>query len=241
MLPNLIIAGTQESGTTWLHHTLKMSAHFQPPDNKELDFFLGRDCAERLDAYSAHFEANAEARYTYESSPNYYRPVIESEDVPSRIASVLGEPEIIVLFRDPVERYESAFIHHMHAGRFPYSETIDQVEDAHRMLQLGEYARITERWLERFPNIHFHLYDDLQDKPALIDAVMNELGVENDIPVDELEFEVNSAAMKQSGRKWEAMPALSESARSRLIEHYAPEVERLQALIGRDLSHWLAH
>lgn len=238
-LPNLIIAGQQKSGTTWLHHTLKKSSHFQEPDKKELDFFNQRDFAGRLDEYAAHFPEEATETYLYESSPNYFQPPDEGRNVAANIAHTLESPEIIVLFRNPVDRYQSAYVHHMGAGRFPYAEQIDDLSDKYLMLTRGKYAMLLESWLEQLPKTRMYLYDDLRDKPALIERVMRDLRVENDIPDDQLEFSVNTASAKQRKNNWPVAPTLSDDARSRLMDIYAPEVERLQAMIGRDLSHWL--
>lgn len=238
-LPNLIIAGAQKSGTTWLHHTLKKSAHFQQPDVKELDFFNQRDFADHMDEYAAHFPPGAAETYLYESSPNYFKPARGGMNISANIARTLATPETIVLLRDPIERYLSAYVHNMAAGRAPYAEIVDAVTDDFKMLTRGEYARTLDDWLEHLPDTRLYLYDDLADKPALVARVMNDLRVENDLPDDDLEFDVNTATQKQNKNGWKAKPRLSADARARLTDFYAADVDRLQSMIGRDLSHWL--
>lgn len=238
-VPNLIIAGAQKAGTTWLHHTLKKSAHFQESDVKELDFFNQGDFVDRLEEYAAHFPEDSDARYIYESSPNYFRPATAGMNVSANIARTLEAPEVIVLFRDPVDRYLSAYVHHMGAGRFAYAEEIDDVTDDYMMLTRGEYARALDDWLEHLPDTRVYLYDDLADKPALVTRVTNDLRVENDVPTGELEFDVNTAAQKKNKNGWDKTPRLSADARARLADFYAADVDRLQSVIGRDLSHWL--
>ncbi|WP_197517457.1 sulfotransferase domain-containing protein [Microbacterium karelineae] len=239
-LPNLIIAGAQKAGTTWLHHVLKTSAHLQNPDTKELNFFYREDFADCLDEYAAHFPQESDAAYFYESSPNYLQPVTTERDVPGNIARTLDAPAVILLFRDPIDRYESCYIHHIAAGRIPYEPEITELSDDYLLTTRGRYATLLEQWLEQLPQTRSHLYDDLDDKPALVHRVMGELGLDNDIEEAALEIQVNTAGQKLKQNNWPEMPRLASGLRERLRDIYAPEVERLQRMIGRDLSHWLA-
>lgn len=238
-LPNLIIAGAQKAGTTWLHHALKGSAQLQRPDKKELNFFYKPDFENRLDEYAAHFPQDSDAEYFYESSPNYLQPVTPDRDVPGNIARTLATPAVILLFRDPVDRYESCYIHHIAAGRRPFVAEIDELTDDFLMTTRGRYATLLEQWLEKLPQTRLHLYDDLSDKRALIGTVMRDLGLDDDIDDASLEIAVNTAGQKLKRNGWPEMPRLTGELRARLEDLYAPEVERLQGMIGRDLSHWL--
>nr|WP_268866049.1 sulfotransferase domain-containing protein [Microbacterium sp. ZXX196] len=238
-MPNLIIGGAQKAGTTWLHHALKASAQLQKSDTKELNYFNRPGHAERLEEYAARFPQDSDAAYFYESSPNYLRPPSPESNVARNIATTLDRPAVLLLFRDPVDRYESAYVHHIAAGRREYTAEIDVVDTEFYMVDFGRYGTLLEAWQEWLPQTRTYLYDDLQDKPALIRRVMNDIGLDNDIDPEGLEFQVNAASVKQKRNGWPAVPRLTPAVRAQLSELYAPEVEKLQAILGRDLSHWL--
>ncbi len=237
-LPNLLIAGCQKSGTTWLHHTLKKSPQFYGSKPKELNFFNRSSCKKRIAEYAGHFPETNGVRYYYESTPHYYRLPEGGVDIACNIHEVLGKPELIVLFRNPVDRYESAYRHHMIAGRIPWTPEITDITNDFKMLELGMYASITEHWLSIFSVAHFHLYDELADKRSLCQHIFKQLGVDYDLSDDSLEFVVNESETKASRLGWDELPRLSRDARDKLIDHYAAEIERLGRILKRDLSKW---
>ncbi len=243
-LPNLIIAGSQKCGTTWLHQSLSKSSAIFGSTPKELGYFNRPDHSspEALAAYVAHFPETAGAKYYMESTPHYFRTPKRRVDIASNISAMLENPRIIVIFRDPVDRYASAFIHHIMRGRFEYSPTITEVSDAHGMLTLGRYASNLRHWLPYFPDIKVLFHDDLLSDPAaLIADVMAFLGLENDIDDEALMFRTNDKSVKvrRKGLNWEAMPELSPDAAAQLRDFYRSDILDLQSLTGRDLSHWL--
>lgn len=115
----------QKSGTTWLHACLRKSAHIFGPTPKELNFFNRPSLESRLKAYANCFPKKPGATYYMESTPHYFQLPREGHDIAVSIKRHLGNPKIIVVFRNPIDRYESAMIHHMMKGRFPYSATIE--------------------------------------------------------------------------------------------------------------------
>jgi hypothetical protein len=117
-LPNLLIIGAQKCGTTWLHRALNKSEHFWGSTPKELNFFnrAGNDLA----AYEKHFEdAPESAIFRYESTPHYFRLPKGKIDISGRIRETLGDIPLILLLRNPVDRYLSAYTHHMMKSRLP--------------------------------------------------------------------------------------------------------------------------
>lgn len=239
-LPNLLIPGSQKSGTTWLHKCLSKSKQVFGSTPKELFFFTRGDWKESVDEYKEHFPEADGVSYYFESTANYFCGPTKGRDIAKRVQSLLGEPQIIVVLRNPIDRYASAYNHNILAGRLERTDLITEVSNRFAMVDLGRYASIAEHWLARFPNIHFYLYDDLSDKAALMADIMGKLGLQNDIPEEELEFTVNSNAKRFERRQWDGGAALLDHAvRAELHEIYTPEVERLQTILQRDLSVWL--
>lgn len=240
--PNLIIAGCQKSGTTWLHSSLRKSPQIFGSAVKELNFFNKRDFEKRVDDYLRNFPETPGAQYYMESTPHYFQKPQRRIDIAANIRSFLDDPKIVVSFRDPVDRYESAYIHHMMQGRFPYTEKIDNFSDDYKMLSLGLYSEILPHWREIFPDLGVFFYDDIVlDRNAFVLRVMQFLEIENDIPEEDLRFRTNDKNMKVRNQKldWPAMPTLGEDLRMKLVEFYVDDVSRLQVMTRRDLSHWL--
>jgi hypothetical protein len=149
----------------------------------------------------------------------------------------------VAVFRHPVDRYESAYIHHMMQGRFPYRPEIDELTDEYLTLSLGRYADILKRWWRIHPQLKPMIYDDLVQNPmAFIGDVMDYLGLESDISPEDLDFRTNDKNKKRTrlGLGWSEMPKLTPGLRSRLHEEYDESVGRLEDMLDRDLSSWLS-
>lgn len=240
-LPNLIVAGCQKSGTTWLHASLNKSRHIFGSATKELNHFNKPDHLDRQAAYEENFPEQEGVSYYMESTPHYFRPPNRFTDIAMNIRDVVPDAKILLMFRDPVSRYESAYIHHIMQGRLPYTPEITDFTDEQRLLSLGEYGTVLQYWQQIFPDLSAHLYDDLKaDKAALINKVMGYLELENDITAEMLEFRINDKQekVKKLSDNWDVMPRLSPDLYRQLANHYADEIKLLQDLLGRDLQHW---
>lgn len=244
-LPNFLIVGSQKSGTSWLHRSLGHSKYIFATQVKELNFFnqADFDAPDKLEAFREHFPAEElpGVEYYLESTPHYFkaRPANSARN----IKSLLGSPKMVAVFRHPVDRYESAYIHHMMQGRFPYTAEIDELTDEYLTLSLGRYAEILERWWTIHPQLKPMVYDDLVQNPAgFIDDVMDYLALESDISPEDLDFRTNDKNKKRvrMGLEWEEMPALTPRLRQHLFEEYQDDVKHLEEMLGRDLSPWMS-
>jgi hypothetical protein len=244
-LPNLIIAGAQKGGTTWLHHALSKSDRVLASKPKELGFFNRRDSLEpeRIAWYESHFPATDGVTYYLESTPHYFRIPKGDRDTARNLAHVLDDPRVIVILRHPVERYLSAYTHHMRKGRREYAQVIDELTDDHGMMTLGMYAASLEHWRQYVTDIKVLFHDDLKDDPVgLMQGLMTHLGLAMDLTAEDLDFRTNDKRAKSKKAKLAAgvFPTLSLSAATALMEHYDQDMRRLEELVGRDLSHWRA-
>lgn len=241
-LPNFLIVGSQKSGTSWLHRSLGRSKYVFASDVKELNFFnqAAFDEPEKLAAFRAHFPEHdlPGVEYYLETTPHYLRSRLTTA---KNIRSLLGSPKMVAVFRHPVDRYESAYIHHMMRGRFPYTPTINEFTDDFSVLSFGRYAEILERWWTIHPQLRPMIYDDLvQDPLGFVHDVMDYLGLECDLEMSDLRFRSNGKRTKGArlGPEWEVMPTLDPGLRRRLFEEYADDTRRLEGMLDRDLSAW---
>ncbi len=241
-LPNMLIVGAQKAGTTWLHHNLKKSRHFFGSENKELSGFNHANYRARLEDYARNFEEAGEATYVFESTPAYFDVRYRRTDPARNIADTLEDPRIIVILRDPIDRYESAMTHHMMREKIPYTPVIDEVTNRFNAHSFGFYARILAHWRAIFPNMGVFFYDDLQRDPvAFMQSIFDHLGVENDLDPEivgaKLHYKEKKA--KKLGGDWVTLPRLSPRVRRQLKRDYAADTAELGRMTGRDLSHWL--
>ncbi|MEX0969944.1 MAG: sulfotransferase domain-containing protein [Paracoccaceae bacterium] len=242
-LPNLILAGTQKAGTTWLHRCLGASAHVYAAKTKELNHFNKADFASRSESYFAHFPAQDGAQYYLESTPHYFQILAGKVNVAENIRTCLGDIKILLMFRDPVARYESAYIHHMMKKRFDFTPEISRFCNDIKMLELGHYADILRHWQGYFSQIGVFFYDDLlADANTLIARVMAFLELENDIPQRQINFIANARANKARHHfpQGAPLPEMTPELRAKLAAYYRPHINEFAVLTGRDLSHWCA-
>lgn len=242
-LPNLLIVGSQKAGTTWLHSSLSKSVFIHGSSPKELFHFNRKKYRDptALQDYEAHFPETDGVQFYMESTPHYFRVPRGDVDVARNIAEVLGQPRIIAVLRDPVDRYESAYVHHMITGRLPYAEVIDEVSDEVGMVTLGRYGASLHHWLPHFPGMNVLFYDDLVADPvSFISNVMSWLGIDNDIPPSAVLFRTNETSRRIRNRRqeWERTPVLSSRLRSELRDLYRPDVLVVEELTGRSLPEW---
>lgn len=237
-LPNLLVVGCQKAGTTWLHHALSKSRHFACSSPKELHFFLKPEAERDFAEYLTHFPDRPEAPFVMESTPGYFQLPSNGYDMAASIRRSLGDPKLIVIFRNPVDRYESAYIHHLDKGRVPYVKTITTLSNDYQMLELGHYGSILKHWKSVFPDLGVFFYDDLEaDNLRFVRSVMDFLGLENDLDRQAINFRRNNRERKT--RTMAAPPELDLATRAALRDYYRQEILLLQDLTGRDLSHWL--
>jgi hypothetical protein len=167
-LPNFLVIGAMKAGTTSLYHYLRDHPQIFMSETKELNFFNPlRNWRRGLRWYGAHFaEAGPDVVAVGEASTSYTKfPWIQ--DVPARIASVLGDVRFIYVVRDPVERIQSHYLHYVVIGQEtrPIEEAL--LADP-RYLSISRYALQLERYAPFFGRDRFLIVDsrDLRDDRA---------------------------------------------------------------------------
>jgi hypothetical protein len=108
----------------------------------------------------------------------------------------------------------------------------------------GEYAELLEPYLEAYPRsrVHLMLLDDLvADRETSLRGLFGFLGVSRRPAGRIQDSHANRFRQRADDGRMQATsyPPMSPATRAVLVEHFGPHNERLGALLGRDLGHWV--
>jgi len=225
--PDFVGIGVQKAGTSWWYELLAdhPEVWVRPDLHKErqyLSHFADRPFGpDEVATYTAWFPRRP-GTITGEWTPDY----LAYPWVPALLSRAAPRAKLLVILRDPVERFRSGLSFRLAQGAEPTGAT---VADAVRQ---GFYARWLRRYLEHFPPEQLLVlqYEACAADPATeLAATQRFLGLDEHRPPD-LHRPVNP-----SGRK----VALDEDARRRLVELYEPDVDELTRLAPRiDRGRW---
>jgi hypothetical protein len=245
-LPNFFIVGAAHSGSTSMYSYVKQHPAVFMSERKEPNFFRTRlPGVGWVGRYLELFEAAQEHHHVVgEASPWY----LYDANVARRISRCHGDAKIAVILRDPVERAVSQFQYVLRRrGTWP-ADALDQFRaHVHREIGLehtatggsghelraGLYCEQLQRYVDRFPaeQIHVCLTEDLLRSPeTVMRGLFRFLGVDESFRAETTERH-NAAP---TGERIE----LPDELRRELRRYFAPDVEKLGELLGRDLSGW---
>ena len=150
MRVNLFIVGEQKCGTSSLHDLLGSSDCILAAQRKELHYFDGDRFTPDDAAYEANFRVSRfgpAPRYLLDSTPDYCwdPPALQ------RLHRYNHDASIIMLTRDPVARFVSAY-------RF-YRHTVNR---RHQALQNSAAGRRMARFMETEPEFTFERFVDVE-------------------------------------------------------------------------------
>jgi hypothetical protein len=225
--PDFVGIGAQKAGTTWWYDAI--CAHpgvFSRPDIHKERHFFGRyvarpfgppDCA----LYHDWFPRPA-GRLTGEWTPDY----MHDPWVPPLLAQAAPRTRLLVLLRDPVERFRSGVAHHRRdRGRL----TVDAYQDA---IGRGLYHQALQQWTAHFPREQILVlqYERCKADPAgQIARTYRFLGLEPFVG-DRIDTKVNVTAQSL---------VLDQDVRRRLVDLYEPDVRALsECVVDLDLGLW---
>jgi hypothetical protein len=245
-LPTFLIIGAQKSATRWLRLNLGLHpAVFSA--SREIEFFNNgpRYRDEGLPWYAAQFDGWDGESIVGEATPGYmfwrHRPAVVSE----RIEETLPDVRLLATLRNPIDRAQSAMVHHMEHGALPAdSVLVDLVRatpperDQLGIISGGWYADSLAPYHERFgDHLLVVLHDDVDDDPrGVYDTALRHVGATPDFVPPEFErvrFSYQQQASSEPGRR----PLTLEERRT-MWDYFAADVEKLETLLGRDLSMW---
>lgn len=242
---DFVIGGVQKGGTTALDQVLRQHPAVAMAKVKEPHWFDDDARYARgipsPSAYHAQFDDPSPSRLRGEATPTYcwWPPAAQ------RIRDYNAAMKWVVLLRDPVERAYSQW--NMRGRLGTTTQSFEEAIDAElrqgvdvpvrqnvgtSYLSRGLYARQLDRILGLFPREQLLVLrsDRLRDDPTgAVEHVADFLGIASMGILPALEAHVGRYA-----------EPLHPEVRARLLRIFAPEIRRLQTLLGWDLSDWLA-
>lgn len=245
-LPTFLIVGAQKSATRWLRMNLGLH-----PDvfaaSVEIEFFNNIERFEKLGPawYRSQFEGWDGEPIVGEATPGYMFWRHGTATLAERVRSVVPAVRLVALLRNPVDRAQSAMIHHIEGGALPGDTNLVELarstppeREPLGIISGGWYAASLEPYLDRFADqLLVCLYDDVEDDPRRVyDTVLRHVGASPDFVPPKLErvrFSYQERASKEPNRQ-----PLSIDDRRDLFEYFADDVARLETMFGRDLSVW---
>ncbi len=214
-LPDFFLLGAAKSGTTSLWDCIQQHPALYRPGKKEPHVLNAPkdEFEHNLDTYTRLYEST-DGKIVGDGTPSYFR---DADIVIPRMKSLYGQedpPKLILIFRDPVERAFSHYLHKRRSGVVP--DTFEEAlawESEHPVrsrdewktfFEDGLYARRLAQWREHFPVEQFHvlLLDDLkEDARTAVRDVFRFLGVNPD-PGVRIDTEKRSNQRKDIRSKW---------------------------------------
>jgi len=196
-LPDFLVIGSPQSGTTWLHRNLICHPQLFLPAKKEIHYF-DRHFEMRLKNY-AEFFAPGKGRVTGEITPDY--GILIQERI-RFIHSIIPNVRLILMIRNPIERAWSAARRVFSKQNNKFWEEIDEKEiyefflnqtdnyegDYEPGLNYGEYSRIIDNWLKEFPSdqLLVGFFDDISHQPeSLLTQIFEFLRVPSKVNLED--------------------------------------------------------
>ena len=200
LLPNFLIAGAAKSGTTALYYQLKGHPEIYLSPVKEPCFFSGcvlelpqpgiddhkKFYVKSYQEYCKLFEGAAGKKAIGEASADTI--YFHDKTIPL-VKEFLGDPKIIIMLRNPVDRAYSAYLHLVRDDR-EYLSFEEALKEEEKRIGLdwqcmwhyktrGMYYNQVKAFKENFSRVAVFLYDDFKsDSPGVIRQVCEFLEVD---------------------------------------------------------------
>ncbi len=242
-LPTFLIIGAERGATRWLRSNLDRHPEvFAPP--VDLAWFSDVEAMRARGGrwYQSQFDAWDGEPVLGESSGSYLMLRHQPVEVAARIHQRIPDVRLVALIRQPVDRLESAVRQQVKRGKLPAD--VDVYDLVHRnhpsvteldLIGAGLYATCLYPFLRQFGDQLLVIeHSEVCDRPhAVYEQVLRHIGADPDFAPDGLDL------VRFSDRTTVTMvPELSDEQRRVLYSAFRIDVEELEALLDRDLSHW---
>ena len=198
---NVIIGGTEKSGTTSIFSYLSSHPEVSASGVKETDYFRRAisDIGSAREQYLEHFPDKNGERIFLEASPGYLGL---SETVYPQIKKVLSDVKHIFLLRHPVDRFVSSYKFHKSKYNLPenlaFSEYVNLCLDYHAgkisieesgigkwfldVLPAGLYSKNLSNVFDSFSrdDVKVYFFDELNESPkSVLMSISNFIGIDS--------------------------------------------------------------
>jgi len=247
--------GVQKGGTTWLFHQLSQHPQIAFPGGKELHFWnhfgasKGNDANVWVKMLTLQQPSTADGRpiRTGEITPAYALLPVETI---AALRKHCPDIRLFISLRNPLERAWSAALMGLSRAEMFTHEASDAwfIDHFHSSASRarGDYAACIERWRTVFPadQLLILLDDEIATTPAaVLKRLSVHLGVDAagfaTLPPEDLARVVVPviSGVHPNYMAQQRLP-LRPSLYEPLLQLYAPQIDRLHTLLGRDLSFW---
>ena len=193
--PSFVIIGAVKAATTWALEQLQANPSIYMPDPEPHYFSSDFD---RGPSYYRSFFADhvGSGRLIGEKSADY----LAHPDAPRRMVDMLPNAQLVVQFRNPVERAYSDYKMLYRRGTITgapeeYLTSLDNSQP--RFLHDGLYASHLERWFDHYPaeKIHAFFFDDVKSDPRLtVEKISRHIGIEPFFDPEQAKKKANNAS-----------------------------------------------
>ncbi len=240
---HFLVIGAQRSGTTYLHTLLEAHPEIvmARPTRPEPKVFLSDEVVDKgVEWYLSTYFSHARDETVHGEKSTSYLEVAEAA---RRARRVLGEADIVVLLRDPVERavsnwrfstdhgyeqrpLEQALTENLASSR-PWDPSATSVSPF-GYLERGRFADCLGPWRDAFPGrVHVHFLADLLSDPSAVSDLYAAVGADPGFRAPAPTGRVNRSDTPR--------PDLSPDLENRLRDYFAAGDQALSELVGRGL------
>jgi len=238
ILPNLIIAGVNKSGTTSLFTYLSQHPDVCISNTKETCYFLPVRYKKKiapLSEYIKYFNHYSGQKYIVESTPGYFYGGV---DLAQTIKDALGTIKIVIILRSPIDRLFSFY--KSQKGKLildkdlTFKEYIKECESLGKekvVLQEynkywgvmgGFYSDYLDAWYDTFgeENVKILFFDDLKtDALSFLNGICKWLGIDSDV-YDAKKFIVENKSVNFRNRTLHAIALGFNKYSERFLRRY---------------------
>lgn len=211
--PQFIGIGTRRCGSSWVHHILNGHPDVgKPPSGLH---FFSEHYERGSQWYADQLAPYADRQVLLEFSVSYLYPD-KADLVAPRIEATLGQPQLFVCLRDPVERAFSDYLRSVRMLEVPSDLSFEDALRQHpEFLDRGRYGRLLTPFYERFgrSQIQPFFFHDLEaDRSGFAEKLVGYLGLSRPIP---------AAAMQREEPKGKSVRSPRVSAAIRTVKAIA--------------------
>lgn len=265
--PNFLVIGAPRAGTTWIERNLRHHPEVFLPVRKELHFFdRDENFARGIEHYRAYFDDADQAKAVGEATPDYLHHPLAPTRIKAHLGDVKLIVSLRDPVERAYSRYWNSRGKFAENAGLTFEEKLERkpqfIYEGYYFDHLSRYLELFDR-----SRLLCLLFDDLKaDGAAFMRTVYDFLEIDPSPAAASSGSAVNAAASKKRNGKSRILfylrgaasrlkletladkldaanrspipPVDPQTRRLLLREHYLPQIEALEDLLGRDLGAW---